>query len=149
MIAGSDFRPNPSKDVGKVNISGNAKLNINSNPNPAANGNNVFGIFALTDTAVAGNSQVNIDLKGPGKAGPLGIYSAQNVNVTEKSQLTINVTSKESLPIGIMPRTNANFSTAKDTTITTPGGRAIHSYGSSNFFGPGDVLSAPAVLVLR
>lgn len=142
MIAGIDFRPKPSKDGGKVNISGNAKLNINSNPNPAANGNNVFGIFALTDTAVAGNSQVNIDLKGPGKAGTIGIYSAQNVNVTEKSQLTINVTSKESLPIGIMPRTNANFSTAKDTTITTPGGRAIHSYGSSNFFGPGDVIGS-------
>ncbi len=142
MIAGIDFRPKPSKDGGKVNISGNAKLNINSNPNPAANGNNVFGIFALTDTAVAGNSQVNIDLKGPGKAGTIGIYSAQNVNVTEKSQLTINVTSKESLPIGIMPRTNANFSTTKDTTITTPGGRAIHSYGSSNFFGPGDVIGS-------
>lgn len=142
MIAGIDFRPKPSKDGGKVNISGNAKLNINSNPNPAANGNNVFGIFALTDTAVAGNSQVNIDLKGPGKAGTIGIYSAQNVNVTEKSQLTINVTSKESLPIGIMPRTNANFSTAKDTSITTPGGRAIHSYGSANFFGPGDVIGS-------
>lgn len=142
MISGIDFRPKPSKDGGKVNISGNAKLNINSNPNPAANGNNVFGIFALTDTAVAGNSQVNIDLKGPGKAGTIGIYSAQNVNVTEKSQLTINVTSKESLPIGIMPRTNANFSTANDTTITTPGGRAIHSYGSSNFFGPGDVIGS-------
>lgn len=142
MIAGIDFRPKPSKDGGKVKISGNAKLNINSNPNPAANGNNVFGIFALTDTAVAGNSQVNIDLKGPGKAGTIGIYSAQNVNVTEKSQLTINVTSKESLPIGIMPRTNANFSTTKDTTITTPGGRAIHSYGSSNFFGPGDVIGS-------
>lgn len=142
MIAGIDFRPKPSKDGGKVNISGNAKLNINSNPNPAANGNNVFGIFALTDTAVAGNSQVNMDLKGPGKAGTIGIYSAQNVNVIEKSQLTINVTSKESLPIGIMPRTNANFSTAKDTTITTPGGRAIHSYGSANFSGPGDVIGS-------
>lgn len=142
MISGIDFRPKPSKDGGKLNIAGNAKLNINSNPIPKANGNNVFGIFALTDTDVAGNSQVNMDLKGPGKAGTIGIYSAQNVNVIEKSQLTINVTSKESLPIGIMPRINANFSTAKDTTITTPGGRAIDASGSANFFGPGDVIGS-------
>ena len=142
MISGIDFRPKPSKDGGKLNIAENAKLNINSNPIPKANGNNVFGIFALTDTDVAGNSQVNMDLKGPGKAGTIGIYSAQNVNVIEKSQLTINVTSKESLPIGIMPRINANFSTAKDTTITTPGGRAIDASGSANFFGPGDVIGS-------
>lgn len=118
-------------------------MNINSNPNPAAKGPNVIGLFSpdKTDTAVGGNSQVNIDLKGPGKAGRIGIYSAQNVNVTENSQLTINATSSK-LPTGIRSTINTNFSTAKDTTITTPEGRAIYAFGSANFFGPGDVIGS-------
>lgn len=147
VIYGVDFRPKPSEDGGKLNISGDVKLNINSNPNPASNGTYVIGISsglaaANTDTTIAGNSQVNIDLKGPHTIATFGIFSIRDANVTEKSQLTINVTSKDSLPIGIRPLTNANFSTAKDTTITTPEGRAIDASGSANFSGPGDVIGS-------
>uniref|UniRef100_UPI0025904C5A hypothetical protein n=1 Tax=uncultured Varibaculum sp. TaxID=413896 RepID=UPI0025904C5A len=142
-ISGIDFRPKPSKDGGKLNISGNVKLNITSNPNPESDGNNVIGLSSpeKADITVAGNSQVKIDLKGPGGAGTIGIYSTQNVNVTEKSQLTINATSPK-LPTGILSIINTNFSTAKDTTITTPEGRAINSHGSATFSGPGDVIGS-------
>lgn len=142
-ISGIDFRPKPSKDGGKLNISGNVKLNITSNPNPASDGNNVIGLSSpeKADITIAGNSQVKIDLKGPGGAGTIGIYSTQNVNVTEKSQLTINATSPK-LPTGILSIINTTFSTAKDTNITTPEGRAINSYGSAIFFGPGDVIGS-------
>lgn len=129
--------------AGEMKITDDARINITShiaNPQMVSTSFAVLGTFG--STVLAGNSQLNIDINGVTNGQTIGMYSRRDIAVTEQATLNATAKSPNMQPFGIRADGNAAFSSAKDTTLTAPGGRAIYARGTATFSGPGDVIAS-------
>lgn len=123
------------KDDAKVNI----KTQI-ANPETTSTTFGVLGTFG--SALLAGNSQLDIDVMGVSGGQAIGMYSRENITVTEQASLKVKAESPNMAPVGVRADKETVFSSAKDANIQAPGGRVWYAGKAATFEGPGDVNGA-------
>lgn len=121
-------------------ITDDVKVNIKSQIANPETTSTEFGVLGTYGSAVlAGNSQLDIDLMGVTGGHAIGMYSRENITVTEQASLKVKADSPNTAPVGVRADKDTVFSSAKDADIQAPGGRVWYAGKVATFEGPGDV----------
>lgn len=126
-------------------ITDDVKVNIKSQIANPETTSTEFGVLGTYGSAVlAGNSQLDIDVMGVTGGHAIGMYSRENITVTEQASLKVKADSPNMVPVGVRADKDTVFSSAKDADIQAPGGRVWYAGKVATFEGPGDVIGAGA-----
>lgn len=121
-------------------ITDDVKVNIKSQIANPETTSTEFGVLGTYGSAVlAGNSQLDIDVMGVTGGNAIGMYSRENITVTEQASLKVKADSPNMAPVGVRADKDTVFSSAKDADIQAPGGRVWYAGKVATFEGPGDV----------
>ncbi|WP_071415939.1 Rib/alpha-like domain-containing protein [Alloscardovia sp. HMSC034E08] len=121
-------------------ITDNVKVNIKTQIANPETTSTKFGVLGTYGSAVlAGNSQLDIELMGVTGGNAIGMYSRENITVTEQASLKVKADSPNMSPVGVRADKDTVFSSAKDADIQAPGGRVWYAGKVAAFEGPGDV----------
>lgn len=121
-------------------ITDDVKVNIKSQIANPETTSTEFGVLGTYGSAVlAGNSQLDIDVMGVTGGHAIGMYSRENITVTEQASLKVKADSPNMVPVGVRADKDTVFSSAKDADIQAPGGRVWYAGKVATFEGPGDV----------